>query len=163
MRKSTPKDLDGIMEIIKAIVKEMNSYGNYQWNESYPSPDDFTDDMEKGNLYVEELDGKIASFICLNCVEAPEYKELEWSIDQKALVVHRMGVNPNFRGRGLAKKLMEFADELAVAKDLNYIRVDTSSQNAKMNSLITKCGFKYIGTVQFAGVDGDFCCYDKLI
>ena len=163
MRKATLKDLDGIMVIIKKIVKEMNSYGNYQWDDSYPAPSDFTDDIEKGDLYVEETGEKIASFICLNNVEAPEYKELEWSSGQKALVVHRMGVNPDFRGMGLAKKLMEFADELAVEKELHYIKVDTSSENIKMDSLLKKCGFKYIGMVQFAGVDGDFCCYDKII
>ena len=163
MRQATLKDLDGIIEIIKSIVKEMNSQGNYQWNDNYPSSADFVDDIESGDLYVEESDGKIASFICLNTVEAPEYKELEWSIDKKALVIHRMGVNPSFRGSGLAKKLMKFADELTVEKNLNYIRVDTSSENMKMDSLLKKCGFKYIGMVKFAGIDGNFCCYDKII
>lgn len=57
IRKAEAKDLDRIMEIIKATIAEMKTYGNTQWDENYPQKQDFTGDIESGSLYVNEENG----------------------------------------------------------------------------------------------------------
>ena len=57
IRKAEVKDLDRIMEIIKATIAEMKTYGNTQWDENYPQKNDFIGDVESGSLYVSEENG----------------------------------------------------------------------------------------------------------
>lgn len=163
IRKATVNDLDSIMKIIKETVEEMRSYNNTQWDESYPQASNFAYDIEKEELYVEDIDKEVAGFICVNYIEPDEYKELNWSLDEKSMVVHRMAVNNAHRNKGVAKNLMKFAEELAREQNVKYLKTDTYSINIKMNSLFKKCGYKLIGEMSFLGKEKPFYCYDKIL
>lgn len=163
IRKAASEDLAEIMEIIKATVEEMKTYGNTQWDENYPQEKDFAGDISKGDLYVDERDGEVAGFICVNQVEPVEYEDLNWSSKEKAMVVHRMAVNPKFRRKGIASGMMQFADELALSKGIRYMKTDTYSVNPKMNALFVKCGYKFVGEMSFLGKEKLFNSYEKYL
>ena len=76
IRKACLEDLKDIMEITKQTIVEMHSYNNYQWDENYPKEKDFTNDIEKENLFVIESEGEIAGIICINKAEPVEYDKL---------------------------------------------------------------------------------------
>lgn len=163
IRKATLNDVNKIMEIIKSTVEEMKTYNNTQWDENYPQAIDFTEDIESGELYVESEEGEVKGFICVNNVEPKEYEKLSWASNDKAMVIHRMAVNPNFRQQGVGSKLIKFAEELALDNDVIYLKTDTYSINTKMNSLFKKCGFNLVGEMSFLGKEKPFYCYDKLL
>lgn len=163
IRKANMNDLEKIMKIIKSTVEEMKDYNNTQWDDNYPSDEDFVSDIKKQDLYVEEMDGEVAGFICLNYEEPKEYADLNWSSDKKAMVIHRMAVNPSFRKKGIASKLVDFAEKLAEKNSVSYLKSDTYSVNSKMNALLTKCGFIKIGEMSFLGKEKSFYCYDKIL
>lgn len=163
IRKANMNDLGKIMKIIKATVEEMKDYNNTQWDENYPSDKDFVSDIKKQDLYVDEIDGDVAGFICLNYEEPEEYVDLNWSSNKKAMVIHRMAVNPSFRKKGIASKLVDFAEKLAEENSVSYLKSDTYSINSKMNAFLTKCGFIKIGEMSFLGKEKSFYCYDKIL
>ncbi|CZR96199.1 MULTISPECIES: GNAT family N-acetyltransferase [unclassified Clostridioides] len=163
IRKANMNDLEKIMKIIKATVEEMKDYNNTQWDENYPSDKDFVSDIKKQDLYVDEIDGDVAGFICLNYEEPEEYVDLNWSSNKKAMVIHRMAVNPSFRKKGIASKLVDFAEKLAEENSVSYLKSDTYSINSKMNAFLTKCGFIKIGEMSFLGKEKSFYCYDKIL
>lgn len=163
IRKAVMDDLTEIMEIIKETVAEMKIYGNTQWDENYPQAKDFTGDIEKGDLYVDERDGEVAGFICVNMVEPAEYEGLNWSSEEQAMVVHRMAVNPKFRRQGVAAGMMKFADELALSRGIRFMKTDTYSVNPNMNALFVKCGYKLIGVMSFLGKEKPFNVYEKIL
>lgn len=163
IRKACLEDLKKIMEILKETIVEMHSYGNYQWDENYPQEKDFMKDIENGDLFVAEKDGILLGFICINKTEPIEYNELNWSLEEEAVVVHRMAVNPSHRRSGIGTELMTFADKLASKKNIKYLKTDTYSMNKKMNSLFVKCGYKLIGEMNFLGKEKPFYCYDKVL
>ena len=163
IRKANMNDLESIMKIIKSTVEEMKTYNNTQWDENYPLEKDFVSDIKKQDLYIYEVDGEVAGFICLNYEEPEEYLGLNWSSNKKAMVIHRMAVNPNFRKTGIASKLVDFAEKLAVENNVSYLKSDTYSINSKMNLLLTKCGFTKIGEMSFLGKEKSFYCYDKIL
>lgn len=163
IRKANMNDLEKIMKIIKATVEEMKDYNNTQWDENYPSDKDFVSDIKKQDLYVDEIDGDVAGFICLNYEEPEEYVDLNWSSNKKAMVIHRMAVNPSFRKKGIASKLVDFAEKLAEENSVSYLKSDTYSINSKMNTFLTKCGFIKIGEMSFLGKEKSFYCYDKIL
>ncbi|WP_088226845.1 GNAT family N-acetyltransferase [Desulfosporosinus sp. FKB] len=162
MRRAVVEDVPQIMDMVQKTILEMHSYGNYQWDENYPQADDFTMDIKAGNLYVREEKGNLAAFICVNRVEPEEYSHLQW-FSREGMVIHRMSVHPDYRRRGLAVELLQFAETLARSNDLPYLKTDTNSKNEKMKSLFMKCGFKFIGQINFMSKEAPFFCYDKVL
>lgn len=163
IRKATKIDIIKIMEIITAIVREMKSYNNTQWDETYPQAINFSKDIEEGNLYVDELENEIRGFVCVNYIEPIEYNYIVWQSSEKAMIVHRMAVNSNFRNQGVGISLLKFSEELALKNGVSYLKTDTYSINDKMNSLFKKFGFKLVGEMEFLGKEKPFYCYDKII
>lgn len=163
IRKASLNDVDSIMDIIKSTVEEMKTYNNTQWDESYPQAKDFIKDIESEELYVEAEGKEIKGFICINYIEQKEYDDLNWVSNSKAMVIHRMAVNPKFRQQGIATKLIKLAEQLALDNNIVYLKTDTYSINTKMNSLFKKCGFNLVGEMSFLGKEKPFFCYDKLL
>lgn len=163
IRKASLNDVDSIMDIIKSTVEEMKTYNNTQWDESYPQAKDFIKDIESEELYVEAEGKEIKGFICINYIEPKEYDDLNWVSNSKAMVIHRMAVNPKFRQQGIATKLIKLAEQLALDNNVVYLKTDTYSINTKMNSLFKKCGFNLVGEMSFLGKEKTFFCYDKLL
>lgn len=163
MIKAKKSDLKEIMDIIATVVEEMKSYDNDQWDEKYPQSKDFEKDIEAGDLYIYTEDGNIIGFICVNYIEAEEYKNLNWSSDEKCMVIHRMAVNSKFRKRGIGSKLIKFAEELALKNGVKYLKTDTYSANIKMNLLFKKLDYKFVGEMSYQGKERPFYCYEKML
>ncbi len=163
IRKATVNDLDSIMEILSKIILEMHSYNNYQWDENYPRADDFSTDISKGDLFVSVIEDEVVGFVCINRDEPKEYEGLKWSSNNDALVIHRMGVSPDYRQLGIGAELVGLADELAKSIGMKYLKTDTYSLNTKAQGLFEKCGYLYIGKMNILGREKAFYCYDKIL
>ena len=163
IRKAAKHDMTEDSEILDLTVNEMNSYNNTQWDENYPQEKDFINDIQKGDLFVTEREEKLVGFICINKVEPVEYYGLNWSLNEDAMIVHRMAVNPDYRRSGIGTELMKFADELALENNIRYLKTDTYSINTKMNALFKKCGYDFIGEMNFLGKEKSFYCYEKIL
>lgn len=161
MRNANLEDLTEIMSILRKTIIEMQSYENNQWDEMYPQKKDFINDIQQGDLYVAEREGRLAAFICVNKIEPIEYNGLKWSSTKDCMVIHRMAVAPECRRKGVGRELMTFAEELAQKRTLDYLKIDTNSVNEKMKALFNKCAYKYIGSISFLGKESPFYCYDK--
>jgi GNAT superfamily N-acetyltransferase len=163
IRLAVSEDLDQVMLIINAVVTEMQCNGNTQWDETYPRITDFQKDIESLELYVAEIDGQIAGFICINRLEPEEYAGADWSRNTKPLVLHRMSVHPDRRHQGIGSMLMKHAEELARSRGVNYIRSDTYSLNPKMNALFQKLNYRFTGEIHFMRKTHPFNCYEKIL
>ena len=64
-----------------------------------------------------------------------------------AMYIHRIVTNPDFRGRGYASVITEWARGHAKANDLRFVRMDTWADNQKLLDYYHACGFKSIGLV----------------
>ena len=162
IRKALLNDIDTILSIVKDIVIDMKKNGNDQWTEAYPVFEDFYADISSEEFFIDQdSSGNIMSFVCLNTTEPPEYKTAFLQSDQKALVIHRLAVNPRFQGRGLAKKLIIYAEQRAKRMDLKLLRSDTCVQNPAMNSLFEKLQYRNMGKIHFSDSIYEFNCYEK--
>lgn len=164
IRTAVLADVAPIMEIIRATIAEMKTYGNTQWNDAYPLASDFEQDIASGDLYVQEGEGGIlAGFICVNGVEPPEYSPMPWKYTGKVLVAHRMAVNPQCRNQGVGTSLLTFAEEMAQKAGAVSVRTDTNSINAKMNALFSKLGYEMVGQISLFQNPHLFNCYEKRV
>lgn len=163
IRKAEMNDLEGIMEILPEIIREMHMSNNYQWDANYPLAKDFTADIQRGNLFVSVKDNRVVGFICINNDEPQEYNELKWSSSEDALVIHRMGVSSDFRKAGIGAELVRFADELSRIRKVKFLKTDTYSLNTKAQGLFQKLGYNFVGKISFMGKEKPFYCYEKVL
>ena len=163
-RLDTTNDLKRIMEITKKVVTRMHNLDNFiQWDETYPNISVFTKDIKSKSLYVY-LDEEIEAYICINKEIYEQYHNLKWSSDTNEFyVIHRIAANPDYQKGNLGSKLMTFAENHTKANRLNYLKIDTNSQNMRMIKLIEKFDYNFIGTMDLKPPLPLWNCYDKLL
>ena len=61
-----------------------------------------------------------------------------------AIYLHRIVVNPNFKGQKQFQKVLNWAKQFAQANNLRYVRMDTWADNAKIIDYYKSFGFEFI-------------------
>lgn len=164
IRLASLKDIDNIMDLIKHCIKDMQSHGIYQWNESYPTAEIFEEDIKSESLYILKDKSNYLGIIAINEEQSPEYQELKWLIEAgRALVIHRLAVNPEWQKQGIARQLMDFAEKYATEKGYTSIRLDAFSENPRALNLYERRGYNKVGQVFFPNRELPFYCYEKRI
>lgn len=161
IRLGTNVDAKEIVNIIKAATNDMDSKGIYQWDEIYPDEATLISDINNNGLYVYINEEKnIEGIIVLNENEDEAYSHLNWKYnDGKHIIIHRLCVHPKYQGRGVARKLLKFAEEFAVNNSYESIRLDAYIQNQRACRFYENAGYVKRGIVTFR--KGDFYCYEK--
>lgn len=162
LRRATIADLPAVMAVIRQVVPLMRAAGNLQWDDTYPNPEVFTRDLAKEQLWVAEIDGKLAGLAAITEEQEPEYARVGWDISEPAIVVHRVAVDPAFRGQGVAEALMRQAEAVAIERAITVLRVDTNTQNQATQKLFPKLGYALSGETELGfRPDLRFLCYEK--
>jgi ribosomal protein S18 acetylase RimI-like enzyme len=162
IRLATQDDLLALMALVQRVVPLMLATGNRQWDEGYPNDSAFERDIALTQLWVAETNDDIAGVAALTMDQEPEYAQADWDMSAKALVVHRLAVDPAFRGLGVASALMQKAEEVAAERRLDVVRVDTNTENAATQRLFPKLGYRLAGEIGLGMRPGlRFLCYEK--
>ena len=93
------------------------------------------------------------------------YKTVNWiTQDEYNLYIHRLAVHPIFQKRGIARKMMDFAEDFAKSNNYISIRLDTFSQNPRNNKFYKSRGYNKLDDVYFPKQsEFPFHCYEKLV
>ena len=162
IRLAAPDDLPALMELVRRVVPLMLAAGNLQWDGSYPNEAVFQRDIDLKQLWIAEVDSSIAGVAAITMDQEPDYTQVGWDIDEPSIVVHRLAVDPAFRGAGVARALMQKAEEVAVEGGIAVLRVDTNTQNEATQQLFPKLGYLLAGEISLQIRPGlRFFCYEK--
>ncbi|HTJ29189.1 MAG TPA: GNAT family N-acetyltransferase [Acidobacteriaceae bacterium] len=162
LRRATLTDVPAVMALIRRVVPLMRAAGNLQWDDAYPNAEAFARDVAKGQLWIAEMDGGVAGVAAITEDHEPEYARVGWDITEPAIVVHRVAVDPEFRGRGVAEALMRQAEIVAAERGITVLRVDTNTQNQATQRLFPKLGYTLSGETELGfRPDLRFLCYEK--
>jgi ribosomal protein S18 acetylase RimI-like enzyme len=71
-----------------------------------------------------------------------------------ALYIHRIATNPDFRGQGFVKGIVQWAKEYAQQTQKKYVRLDTIGENHGLIAHYTACGFTYLGLTPLTDTAG---------
>jgi ribosomal protein S18 acetylase RimI-like enzyme len=164
IRLAVTEDIPQIMELIKAVVPLMRASGNFQWDDTYPNPEVFANDIADGQLWVAEINGQIAGVTAITTEQYDEYALVGMDITQTAIVTHRLAVNVNFRGMGIAEALLKQAEVVAKNRGINILRIDTNSNNKATRRLFPKVGYEFMGEMPLKFRPNlRFYCYEKVL
>lgn len=161
IQAAVPEDLDTVWALVQRATAHMNTLGNPQWGEDYPTRQLYAGDIDRGELAAARLDGVLAGVACLNLEQDPAYASLPWRTDPRALVIHRMAVDPCFQSRGIARALFHHAEEYARRQGLSALRLDTYSKNDRMQRLLLSLGFRLVGQMHTPDRPLPFPCFEK--
>jgi ribosomal protein S18 acetylase RimI-like enzyme len=162
IRLATREDLPALLALMRRVVPLMVAEGNLQWDESYPNEAVFQRDIDLGQLWVADAETGIAGLAGITTDQGPDYAQVGWDINEPAIVVHRLAVDPAFRGAGVAGALMQKAEEVAAERGVTILRVDTNTQNAATQRLFPRLGYQLAGEIGLQFRPGlRFFCYEK--
>ena len=161
IRAVKPEELTEITALCRACTENMNQNGIAQWDEIYPDEATFKRDIEGCSLFAAVLTGsQIAGCVVLNTFQDKEYAQIDWQYTgDKIAVIHRLMVLPKFEGKGVAGKLLTYAQETAKILGFKAIRLDMFTQNPRAVAFYKKNGYTLRGTVEFR--KGRFFCAEK--
>ncbi len=162
VRLATLADVPAIMALVRRVVPLMRAAGNLQWDDVYPNAEVFSRDVQLEQLWVAELEGHIAGVAAITIDQEPAYAAVGWDINELAIVVHRLAVDPAFQGRGVAVALMQQAEVVARQRGTRILRVDTNTNNAATQRMFPKLGYQFAGEISLPFRPGlRFLCYEK--
>ena len=162
IRIATLLDIPAIMQVITDVVPIMRAAGNLQWDDTYPNPQVFEEDIKAGQLWVTDVDGEIAGVTAITTEQYPEYAQVGLDTSETAIVTHRLAVSPHFRGRGLAADLLQQAEVVALQRGIHILRIDTNSHNHATQQLFPKLGYSLKGEITLEFRPGlKFVCFEK--
>ena len=128
IEKAAPNDFDKARYFYHSLIDCMNERRKpIKWiKDVYPAPE-FLRDFNEGYLKL----GK----------ETPLTGE-------DVMVIHALGVHPDFTGRGVGKAMVEEAIGAAGKAGVKGLRLDVLKGSETARRLYLRCGFQYTGSVQ---------------
>ncbi len=151
IRKGRIEDLDACYQIILDAKEFMKQTGSLQWQQGYPYKETIEKDLINGCLYLVEEDDIIKGMIVLKQEFTKNYVNIDgkwdYPVSDDDLVIHRLAVKKEFRGTGIAKKLMNYALSYAKEHHITHLKTDTHPKNISMQKTAESVGFKRKGIV----------------
>lgn len=156
-------EADEIFEIYDKCRRAMQASGIFQWQDEYPAIENIKQDILDKTLYGYYEDGLCLGAVCISTFQDEEYKEIDWKgPEENVIVIHRLAVNPDYQTKGIARLLMDFAEDFAKKEKYSAIRLDSYSQNKRALKFYENRGYKKRGECFFSGRDMPFYCYELI-
>jgi len=134
---STLEDLDSIFKIYDdATAYQKKQTINY-WKGFERSL--VKKEIEEQRQYKIIVDGEIACVFVITYADPLIWKERD--VDP-SIYIHRIATNPSFRGSSFVKQIIEWAKVHAKETGKEFIRMDTTAGNDKLNNYYFNCGFE---------------------
>ncbi len=139
IESTVPGDLPVIFELFEHSIAYQEKHGYPVWK-NYDRGT-IRDDIENKNQYKLIVDGKIGMIFSVGYADKVIWRELDQG---DAIYLHRIVVNPAYKGRKIFGLILEWSVEHAKQKGLNSVRMDTWASNAMIISYYTSFGFVII-------------------
>ncbi len=159
-------ELDAILQLTRDCGKNLRENGIDQWDENYPDRETIFHDLNTKTLFAYRKGDELLGIVVLNEFQDEEYGEINWSTspDDKNIVVHRLAVRPDQQGKGIGRKLMDFAEQWSRENKYDAIRLDTYSQNQRNRRFYTIRGYTPLGSVYLKyKKEHPYYCYELLL
>lgn len=158
------KDKKEVMFLFRSVTQHLQQQGIHQWDRYYPNRFVIASDLKKNNLFGIKIDEQVVAVVVLDTKQSSKYTALKWSDRQgEHACIHRLAVHPNYQGRGLGKRLLRFAESLAVEQGKSSIRLDVYTRNASALGMYSRAGYEQRGEVLFPFRKMPYMCFEKLL
>lgn len=147
--QASSSDFAEICDFYKMICdKQADDEYGADWHYGiYPSEEDLKKSLEKSEIHVCKIDGKIVSAVVLEESADLMYHDVDWKIqcpDDEVLTIHLFTVHPGYRGRQISGKMMEYMFEYGKKNGFKSVQLDVLKGNVPAEKLYVKNGFDFV-------------------
>lgn len=165
-RRAGPADVETVQAVYRQIIDHLAVTVDFpHWHtQNHPTPQQVERWVRAEDLYVAVTQGgdpakeRVAGAVVLDHHAPEAYGAAQWAVEadlEEVLVVHVLGVAPDFLRRGVASFLVEASLDLARQQRCRAVRLDAYVENIPARELYTRHGFTDLGlhTVRYEGTD----------
>lgn len=149
-RKSKKTDIKEIMTIINKAQDYLKKENIDQWQNGYPDEETIEGDIDNDASYVLLEKERVLGTTALSFDGEETYNiihEGKWLTLGDYAVIHRIAVDLDVRGKGLAREILSEVEAICREKGILSIKIDTHRKNISMQKFLEKNGFKYCGII----------------
>ena len=139
IENTSPEDLEFIYELFDSSVKYQESRGYPTWKNYDKGA--LIKDVENKNQYKVIVNSQIGIVFSVRYSDKIIWREMDQG---DAIYLHRIVVNPMFKGLKLFGEILSWSIDQAKQKRLDYVRMDTWASNLKIIDYYKSFGFKFI-------------------
>ena len=140
IQNSTLEDLEEIFRLYKSATDFQKTKKMVNW--PVFSEVMVIKEIEEKKQYKLLIDHKIACVWAIATSDPLIWKEKN---SDRALYLHRIAINPDFKGNNLVNQIVNWAKIYAEKNQIDYIRMDTVGENFGLINHYKKCGFDFLG------------------
>ena len=153
IRTAEISDYNNVREFYYSLIDALEhaQYGPQWKKDIYPDQKYLLDSIGNGELFIGEIDGKIASCMVVDHHYNDGYNDVKWSVeakDSELLVIHILGVLPEFSGKGIATQMVRSVIASARENNIRTVRLDVLDGNLPAEITYSKIGFRLVDTIQ---------------
>jgi len=155
------------MQIIADAQGYLASLNIDQWQDGYPTEEQFITDIKNNDSYiiVDDENATIGTTM-FSIKPEPTYRQIEgeWLTEKDAQygVIHRLAVANKYRSSGMAKFVFDYCENELNANGIKSMRIDTHKDNLGMQKLLKNRGYHYCGVIILTS-GAERLAYEKLI
>ncbi len=146
-------NISDLQDLKKLGITSYNEFSKVLSNENWKKMNSFLNNedrlanlIDKSTVFVCEKNAEIIGMIYLvSSGNATELFQSNWSY------IRFLGVNTEYRGLGIGKKLTELCMEQAIKANENYIALHTSEFMDAARTIYENRGFKAIKEIEYLG------------
>ncbi|MEH7075415.1 GNAT family N-acetyltransferase [Neobacillus drentensis] len=158
------QELPEVNQFYTEVTSDLRRKGIDQWDRFYPNRFVMKKDLKNGTFFGMKEENHLIGAIVLDTNESKQYLKLQWEDHTgRPLIIHRLAVHPCHQGKGIGKRLLNFAEEYALEKGNTSIRLDVYSQNRSAIGMYEKAGYQKRGSIRFPLRKVPYLCFEKII
>jgi GNAT superfamily N-acetyltransferase len=139
VRQATAADVASVDAMIREAAAWVDALGVVMWEDGELDADRIAAEVHAGMFHVAVIDGQPAGAIRFQLEDALFWPDRPAG---EAAFVHRLVARRAFKGRGVARALLEWAVGHARANGRGLLRLDCDADRPKLRALYESCGFR---------------------
>ena len=139
IRQAAPGDVAVVDAMIREAAAWVDALGVVMWEDGELDSGRIRTEVESGMFFLAVIDGEPAGAIRFQLEDTLFWPDRP---SGEAAFVHRLVVRRAFKGRGVARALLEWAVGHASANGRGLLRLDCDANRPKLRALYESCGFR---------------------
>lgn len=153
-----------VIDFYHKLITEMKTYPHHPtWIIGiYPSDDYLKRLTVNGQVFLGKENDRVVAAMVLNNCPNEGYESVSWRVctsNDKATVIHLLGVLPEYWGKGFGTELLMFAENLLRKNGQEALRLDVMEENIPAKKLYAENGFTEIETVRMFYESTGWTCF----
>lgn len=149
VQNSSPDDLDEIFRLYAVATAYQKSKNQVLW--PMFNKNDVLEEIKEKRQWKLVDEGIIIGIWATTFNDAQIWEER--NIDP-SVYIHRIAVNPTYRGGNIVQKIITWAKPYALTNRKQFIRLDTVGDNKGLIKYYEKCGFTFLGLHTLKNTEG---------